>query len=313
MNATLAMNATFLSQLNHCDRLSTGVLRHSCASDAIAALPDWPSSQDVLSYFYDAAPPGMRIRHPSCTQHRNRGGSTWYKWDKVFSSKSSADTCLWGNMPFSKSILIILLARALDAEFIVESGRMGGISLTHYAHFGFRLTSIELLPIPHVKAALQRTLPSLDMRDGDASVLMPKVLAEILRQKPSARIAAIIDGPKEGKALDLARKVINDTVLVAIDDLSLPSSYEEQWPFSTARSNDAQWRARLPMSADRAALQKPGPDESANVTTRYQLDAILHFSDKDVSSVLLGAQRPRGRRAHGVGGASGGVGGRWQF
>ena len=64
--------------------------------------------------------------------------------DMIWAPRPGATSpCLWGNMPFGKSVAVVQLARTLKVTHIIESGRMGGMSLTHYSHFGFGLVSVE--------------------------------------------------------------------------------------------------------------------------------------------------------------------------
>ena len=58
-------------------------------------------------------------------------------------------------------MMVLSVAKALNVTHIVESGRAGGLTLSHYAHFGFALSSIELFPVPHVAATLRAMLPSV--------------------------------------------------------------------------------------------------------------------------------------------------------
>eukprot|EP00966_Prymnesium_polylepis_P312302 7216415-Prymnesium_polylepis.1 len=78
-------------------------------------------------------------------------------------------------MPFGKLAAIVELAFALNITHIVESGRMGGLSLLHYHHFGFQLVSIERNPLANVSKALQRAVPGIVLLDGDGTKLVPEV------------------------------------------------------------------------------------------------------------------------------------------
>ena len=123
-------------------------------------------------------------------------------------ASSLESACLWGNMPFGKSAAIISLALALNVTHIVESGRMGGLSLLHYHQFGFELVSIESNPIPEVSAALRQLVPGITLLDGDGTKLVPQAVQQLARRRysyGSARIAVVIDGPKGRPALKLAK------------------------------------------------------------------------------------------------------------
>ena len=187
----------------------------------------FPANADVLEYFYSASA-GIRLRLPACVHHEMRtdtGDFLWYSAESMSKrhhvatpEDTSRSPCFWGNMAFSKSIAIILIARLLNVTHIVESGRMGAISLTHYHHFGFNLTSVEFKPLEHVQLDLERHFPAIRLLNGDGSALVPQAIDEILVSDPAARVMAIIDGPKGQAAVRLAQKVSSKTVAMVLDD-----------------------------------------------------------------------------------------------
>ena len=215
--------------------------------------------------------------------------------------------CLWGNMPFSKQLAFVLLARALGVTHIVESGRMGGISLLHYRRLGFRnLTSVELSPAiaPKVAEALRAAVPGIALLDGDGAQLVPQAVAAILRAEPAARVACILDGPKGAAAVRLARQLAASTALLALDD----QAYGGAWGWGGGLrffSNSTLWRAALPIERE-GALVEPwarslyaAPPRVDPAPLSPRAPSPIHprstgcppacpFSPKDVSTLLLG-------------------------
>ena len=284
-------SGTLLADIYQCNSLQSGHTRRMCLAHQIAEFAQQLVNVDVLDYFYKALPyPGVRFRSPACVNPHHRGGRD-YGNDIVWERDSLApkgDDCLWGNMAFSKSIFILLLARALGVTHVVESGRMGGMSLVHYAHFGLRVHSIEFHPLESVKQALRRAIPSATIDDGDGTTLVPAAIANIHRDDPHARILCIIDGPKGSLALQLARKIRNDVAMIVLDDQGLSQTFREEWPFATAQSNDKSWRALFPMKRDLLNVTRP-PNPAAFVR---KMQVGLYFQESDVATALLGALRP---------------------
>eukprot|EP00310_Coccolithus_braarudii_P013137 CAMPEP_0183350346 /NCGR_PEP_ID=MMETSP0164_2-20130417/18442_1 /TAXON_ID=221442 /ORGANISM="Coccolithus pelagicus ssp braarudi, Strain PLY182g" /LENGTH=316 /DNA_ID=CAMNT_0025522245 /DNA_START=40 /DNA_END=990 /DNA_ORIENTATION=+ len=265
-----------------------------CMDHVMALMPHLPGSQAAIDYFFGAEPyPGIRIRTPACENRRYRGGEQYPAdiiWTPANSTTASNQTaagsngsrglpCLWGNMPFSKSIEIILAARNLGVTHIIESGRMGGLSLVHYAHFGFNLTSIEMLPVAHVEASLRALQPHTTILNGDGMTLVPEALSRIRKDIPGAKVAVIIDGPKEAMAIALAKKLLHDTVLVVLDDQGVV----ENMGVPSCTSNSKSWRYHFPMNKDRMALKRPPNPPS------YARDARFYFRENDIATFLLGS------------------------
>ena len=70
-----------------------------------------------------------------------------YEWSH---NRSHADAhCFWSNMPFSKSIAIVVLARMLGVTHLVESGRMGGMQLLNYHRLLCDLSAHQHRALPH--------------------------------------------------------------------------------------------------------------------------------------------------------------------
>ena len=264
-----------------------------CMDSTVALLPSMAGSQKVIDYFFKAEPyPGIRFRTKACKSRKPRGGRNYggdivWKGEKAVGANpengtSSTDDslpCLWGNMPFGKSIEIILLARNLGVTHIIESGRMGGMSLLHYDHFGFNLTSVELLPVEHVEASLHSLYPHIKLLDGDGMKLVPKALYDILANDPAARVLVIIDGPKDKMAQRLAEQILKRTALVVLDDQAVKRSLGGPATYSSGKM----WRNLFPMSRDRSILMGP-----PNPPKEFQWDARFYCRDDDTSTFVLG-------------------------
>ena len=134
-----------------------------CAAEAIMGY--LPYSPDVLDYFSLTPPtagPGalQRYRSSGCDHPH----FDWQITKRVAIIWDSPDLqkwghCLWSNMLPSQVAFITILARVFRVTHLVECGRMGGMPVTHYAHFGLNVTSFELNPIPWVKDAIAALVP----------------------------------------------------------------------------------------------------------------------------------------------------------
>lgn len=253
---------------------------------------------EVASYFYDAKPnAGVRFRSQACIKGHKR--KTNFRRDIEWEPNSSVGLkCLWCNMPFSKIIEIILLARVLGATHIVESGRMGGMQLTHYHHFGFALVSIEMFPVGHILKSLPLEVPGIVMMNGDGSKLLPQAIANIRRTSPQSRVVAIIDGPKGNAARELARKLVNDTTMIVIDDFpshpgELPKQqeYRDAWPYATTNTISTRWKRAFPIGRDRAALAASGEFFA------FDVKAYMSDASHTGSTLLLGHDADAGKSA----------------
>ena len=261
-----------------CSKLATHLQRQRCFADEAARLPAATSfAKRVNHYFYDA-PPGVRFRAPSCINRRRRNsqrcanGIMAGAGAEVFDHNISASgDCFWGNMAYSKSILIILLCRALGVSHIIESGRMGGMSLMHYHHFGFQLTSVEMCPIRYISEALARAIPGLTLVDGNGMTAVPAALHKLHTvssdRGSTPRVAVILDGPKMEMARQLAADIRNSTVLIVLDD-QIDDDPLNLWPHATMHSGDPAWRAVYSLAADKAALTR---------NAEFEQDARFYF------------------------------------
>ena len=256
--STRVAERAFTTTLESCEHAGN---KTECVDRAMLQLASLPSAGEVIKYFYGAHNPAERMRLATCNEKPIPRGGQHYQNDMIWSAKPGATSpCLWGNMPFGKSIAIMQLARALKVTHIIESGRMGGISLTHYHAFKFGLVSVELYPVPTVSAALRQLYPSIKLADCDGMVLVPEALANISRAtgySTPPRIAVILDGPKGKSALQLARRLAPYVVFVGCDDMTVDPLVE--WPGRLAtHTASAWWRAAFPLERDlQYTMQSP--------------------------------------------------------
>lgn len=93
-----------------------------------------------------------------------------------------------------------------------------------------------------------------------------------------AKIAVILDGPKETMAEQLAWRIRNETALVVIDDEGLSPDFRDAWPHATAESNDPSWQAIFPLRLDAASISRP-PNPLG-----FGADARMYHARHDKSS-----------------------------
>ena len=110
------------------DKLHKWPTVSSCMSGCALQFLSWPSNADAIRYFYH--PNNMsRFRLPGCnSSSRHARGTGSYKGDLIWEPYPN-QPCLWSNMPFGKLLANILFMRAFDVTHLIESGRMGGLSL----------------------------------------------------------------------------------------------------------------------------------------------------------------------------------------
>ena len=84
-----------------------------------------------------------------------------------FTGRDLGSSCLFGHMSPAKIFFMITAARAAGVTHIVEEGREGGLTAYLYAMHGFRVTSVEYLPLDTVsRALLQQALDGLTLALG---------------------------------------------------------------------------------------------------------------------------------------------------
>ena len=198
-----------------------------------------------------------------------------------------APPCLFGDMRPAKLLAIISACRALGVTHIIEQGRYGGLSAWMYALHGFKVTSVELLPLKEVSAALAALAPSVRLVDADGR----KAVIDLVNAAPAGEVLAVIfDGEKRQTAYETFGFVKSKIALAAFDDTNLDDGAfprllkehgEESWhtwdcAFMRRHSDaaplahlDAQLRA-----ASAPVLQKIGAGgETSTIKLRRDIDA----------------------------------------
>ena len=155
--------------------------------------------------------------------------------------------CLFGDMRPGKLLAVIGACRRLGITHIIEEGRYGGLSAYVYALHGFKVTSIEMLPIDFVAEALRHSAPSIVHAVGDGSVLVPEL---VRKAPPTERLAVIFDGEKRRKAYK-TYKTISDRVHLAIFD----DSFHETFHMFLDERGETAWHTNL----DSDYLRARGP------------------------------------------------------
>jgi hypothetical protein len=266
----------------------------ACVSHALARVA--VGAPEVLRYFYGAPNPRERFRLSGCMEPPTLRSGQGSKQNKasllIWRARNNHSRCLWGNMAFGKMVLVLYAALALNVTHLIESGRAGGLALTHYAHFGLRLSSVELYPVPHVREVLHEVLPpSTRLIDGESgTTAVPAEVDRILRASstyhgacgksdrdnqtlggggagaPRApRVGVILDGPKGAVALSLARTLAPCVVFVALDDATVPP---HAWPGRmSAHAADPLWRSLFPIERDLELTAQTAEDRRYHVRT----------------------------------------------
>lgn len=259
--------------LNNPENKTSMFVAANCTADAI--LGHLPNAPDVLKYFSlmppTASPASLqRYRLSACDDPHydfplvHRVAILWNS-----SNISEWGHCLWCNMLPSQVAFIILLTRMFKVTHLVECGRMGGLPVLHYSRFGLNVTSFELSPIPWVKDALTALAPSVQQIDGDCIKGIPLYIEETTRADPTSRIGIVFDGPKGWGVIDLANRLAEKAVFIAIDDQSPEMvvlkgnrGVRPRWPY--VYEGSPQWDAWMPTRGMTAALNA---GESASPTT----------------------------------------------
>ena len=135
-----------------------------------------------------------------------------------FSQAPAAPPCLFGDMRPAKLLAIIAACRSAGVTHIIEQGRYGGLSAYIYALHGFKVTSIELLPLSEVGAAMASLAPQVKLVDADGRAA---VVAAVREAPPSERLAVIFDGEKRQTAYTTFGLVKPRVALAAFDDSNL--------------------------------------------------------------------------------------------
>ena len=155
--------------------------------------------------------------------------------------------CLFGDMRPGKLLAVIGACRRLGITHIIEEGRYGGLSAYVYALHGFKVTSVELLPIDFVASALRESAPSIVHAVGDGSVLVPEL---VRKASHTERLAVIFDGEKRHKAYRTYKKISDRVHLAIFDD-----SFHERFHNFLDSHRETAWHTNL----DSAFLGAHGP------------------------------------------------------
>lgn len=279
-----------------------------CMEDAVFTHMKFPPS--VLEYFSlrppatgDGAKVLTRFRLPSCDEpHFNyplvhRVAMLW--------KTTQQGPCLWANMLPSELALIISLAKAFMVTHVLECGRMGGLPLLHYTHFGFNVTSFEVSPQPAVKAALSELVPAVRQIDDDCIKGIPLLADDITRADPTARVAVVFDGPKGYGVFQVANKLAEKVAFIVVDDqtpgmLALKGNkgVQPRWP-TLVVGPSSRWNQWMPLSnmmgalnAGEKATPRPSkaPKEGARLrfnTKSPVLDPFAHSSEGFLGQMIM--------------------------
>jgi hypothetical protein len=149
---------------------------------------------------------------------------------------------------------------------------MGGLNLLHYDALlrGVQLTSIERFPVPHVRTALHRLLPSLALVDGDGAALVPALVRNLTTRQPAARVGVLLDGPKGRTAAEVGAAVAANATLVVLDDQA--SSTEQ--PTTAPRARSIQRSRMCVLCVARRAQVYVGPWEGGHGLRFFTTSAL---------------------------------------
>ena len=185
-----------------------------------------------------------------------------------FAQDKVKESCLFGDMRPAKLLSIIAACRAAGVTHIIEQGRFGGLSSYMYALHGFRVTSIELLPLSEVSDALRSLDPHIALVDGDGR-------AEVMRAVASAsnageRSAVIFDGEKRRTAYSTFLRVKARVALAVFDDSNLDGG---EFPRFLKQQKEVAWHTWDCAGQDELHDEQPRRAPARAVAERAQLAA----------------------------------------
>ena len=128
--------------------------------------------------------------------------------------------CLFSDMRPTKVLAAITAARLAGVKHIIEEGRFGGLTAMMYALHGFRVTSLEFLPLDGVTNGMSQLAPSVAMVTGDGSQLVPDMVAN-MTDAQAKHTMVVFDGEKRMGAFDTWRKVAPRVALAIFDDTNV--------------------------------------------------------------------------------------------
>ena len=202
-------------------------------------------------------------------------------------------TCLFSDMRPGKLLAVITACRRLGITHIIEEGRFGGLSALIYAIHGFKVTSIELLPIDFVGRSLKSAAPGVIQVEGDGAVLVPQLVAKARRN--GERVAVIFDGEKRRAAYKTYEKVRDQIHLVVFDD-----SYHENFHRHLDRHEEVAWHTNLDRTyankyGTKADITQLAPFEQmlkrAAVKLKRQQPDLFRLKDPVTKKWIYGAQQ----------------------
>jgi len=254
------------------------------------------TDKDVARYFYGARPTldlnssaslrsslerGLWFRLPGCDDQdldppppklTDRGKLLELSAMAMRSTQPPEEVCLFSQMRPSKNVAIIALARKLNVTHVIESGRKGGVSALVYALFGFKVTSIELYPMPPIAGALAQLAPEITLRDGDGAVLVGETVSQIRKQHPGARIAVILDGPKYMAAYEVFKSIRSDVVFAVFDDTYPETEFRTkltELEKAVFYSDNPTWTATLMPALDKTKLAEGWPADDKEPAEQF--------------------------------------------
>lgn len=173
-----------------------------------------------------------------------------------FISKKPGEGCIFGDMRPAKILAVVSLARKLGVTHIIEEGRYGGLTAYIYSLLGFKVTSIEYVPLDDVTDSLTQLAPAIRQITGDGHVVTPQTVDEA---PTNERLAVIFDGTKRHDAYDTSWLKVKSRVAFGVfDDTNVP----EPFPYVKTKRNGGD----LP---DSSAKRRPyGFDSYLKVTKR---------------------------------------------
>lgn len=128
--------------------------------------------------------------------------------------------CMFSDMRPSKIFSAITAARLAGVTHIIEEGRFGGLSAFMYDLHGFRVTSLEFLPLDGSTNGLRALAPGVKLIDGDGSILLPELLEDISPAE-AASTMVIFDGEKRFGAYQTFQKIRSKVALAIFDDTNI--------------------------------------------------------------------------------------------
>ena len=179
-------------------------------------------------------------------------------------------------MRSAKIFAAITAAPLAGVTHIIEEGRFGGLSALMYAVHGFRVTSLEFLPLSGSTNGLKQLSPSVQLIDGDGAILLPKLL-EHISPAEAAKTMVIFDGEKRFGAYKTFLRIRSKVALAVFDDTSINDG--PQFLKSMTEKGEVWWDTTNPSFApylqrEEAALTPLKPLDKFPVLARRHQPAL---------------------------------------